>query len=301
MSKIKVLNEHLKNMIAAGEVVERPAGVVKELVENSIDADSHKIEVHLQNGGLDTIEVRDDGCGMDKKDATAAFGRHATSKIEFDQDLWNIHTMGFRGEALPSIASVSKLEMYTSDGIDQTKVVIEYGQIKEVKPVGCNQGTTIKVQGLFYKTPARLKHLKSANNELTTIIDLLSKLALAHPDIAFKLFDNDKLKLQTNGSNNLKETIMSIYGLETAKKAIDFKCNDYDFEVDGCIISPVITRSSKQYINIFINSRVIKSFLLTNSVIDGYKQYIMDNRYPIVIINIKADFQLIDVNVHPSK
>ena len=301
MSKIKVLNEHLKNMIAAGEVVERPAGVVKELVENSIDADSHKIEVHLQNGGLDTIEVRDDGCGMDKKDATAAFGRHATSKIEFDQDLWNIHTMGFRGEALPSIASVSKLEMYTSDGIDQTKVVIEYGQIKEVKPVGCNQGTTIKVQGLFYKTPARLKHLKSANNELTTIIDLLSKLALAHPDIAFKLFDNDKLKLQTNGSNNLKETIMSIYGLETAKKAIDFKCNDYDFEVDGCIISPVITRSSKQYINIFINSRVIKSFLLTNSVIDGYKQYVMDNRYPIVIINIKADYQLIDVNVHPSK
>ena len=301
MSKIKVLNEHLKNMIAAGEVVERPAGVVKELVENSIDADSHKIEVHLQNGGLDTIEVRDDGCGMDKKDATSAFGRHATSKIEFDQDLWNIHTMGFRGEALPSIASVSKLEMYTSDGIDQTKVVIEYGQIKEVKPVGCNQGTTIKVQGLFYKTPARLKHLKSANNELTTIIDLLSKLALAHPDIAFKLFDNDKLKLQTNGSNNLKETIMSIYGLETAKKAIDFKCNDYDFEVDGCIISPVITRSSKQYINIFINSRVIKSFLLTNSVIDGYKQYIMDNRYPIVIINIKADYQLIDVNVHPSK
>ncbi len=301
MSKIKVLNEHLKNMIAAGEVVERPAGVVKELVENSIDADSHKIEVHLQNGGLDTIEVRDDGCGMDKKDATAAFGRHATSKIEFDQDLWNIHTMGFRGEALPSIASVSKLEMYTSDGIDQTKVVIEYGQIKEVKPVGCNQGTTIKVQGLFYKTPARLKHLKSANNELTTIIDLLSKLALAHPDIAFKLFDNDKLKLQTNGSNNLKETIMSIYGLETAKKAIDFKCNDYDFEVDGCIISPVITRSSKQYINIFINSRVIKSFLLTNSIIDGYKQYIMDNRYPIVILNIKADYQLIDVNVHPSK
>ena len=301
MSKIKVLNEHLKNMIAAGEVVERPAGVVKELVENSIDADSHKIEVHLQNGGLDTIEVRDDGCGMDKKDATAAFGRHATSKIEFDQDLWNIHTMGFRGEALPSIASVSKLEMYTSDGIDQTKVVIEYGQIKEVKPVGCNQGTIIKVQGLFYKTPARLKHLKSANNELTTIIDLLSKLALAHPDIAFILFDNDKLKLQTNGSNNLKETIMSIYGLETAKKAIDFKCNDYDFEVDGCIISPVITRSSKQYINIFINSRVIKSFLLTNSVIDGYKQYIMDNRYPIVIINIKADYQLIDVNVHPSK
>ena len=301
MSKIKVLNEHLKNMIAAGEVVERPAGVVKELVENSIDADSHKIEVHLQNGGLDSIEVRDDGCGMDKKDATAAFGRHATSKIEFDQDLWNIHTMGFRGEALPSIASVSKLEMYTSDGIDQTKVVIEYGQIKEVKPVGCNQGTTIKVQGLFYKTPARLKHLKSANNELTTIIDLLSKLSLAHPDIAFKLFDNDKLKLQTNGSNNLKETIMSIYGLETAKKAIDFKCNDFDFEVDGCIISPVITRSSKQYINIFINSRVIKSFLLTNSVIDGYKQYIMDNRYPIVIINIKADYQLIDVNVHPSK
>ncbi|MGN1398560.1 MAG: DNA mismatch repair endonuclease MutL [Erysipelotrichaceae bacterium] len=301
MSKIKYLNEHLKNMIAAGEVVERPMGVVKELVENSIDANSHKIEIHLQNGGLDSIEVRDDGCGMDKKDATAAFGRHATSKIEYEQDLWNIHTMGFRGEALPSIASVSKLEMYTSDGTDQTKVVIEYGQIKEVKPAGCDLGTTIKVQSLFYKTPARLKHLKSANTELIAIIDLLSKFALAHPDIAFLLTDNDKVKLQTNGSNNLQETIMMIYGVETARKAIEVNFKDFDFEVEGCVISPVITRSSKQYINIFINNRVVKSFLLTNAVLDAYKQYIMDNRYPIVVLNIKADYQLVDVNVHPSK
>ena len=301
MSKIKVLNDHLTNMIAAGEVVERPMGVVKELTENSIDALSSKIEIRLKNGGLDEIEVIDDGCGMDKKDATAAFERHATSKISQDDDLWHIQTMGFRGEALPSIASVSKLTLITNDGNDSTLVKIEYGQIKEVRPFAFRQGTSVKVEGLFYKTPARLKHLKSANSELNVILDLVSKLALAHPEIAFELYNDDKLKIQTNGSNSLQETIMAVYGLDVAKKALKLECNDYDFNVDGFIIAPAITRSSKQYINTFINGRVIRSYFLNKAVIEGYNSFIMSDRYPIAILNIKADYQLVDVNVHPSK
>ena len=301
MSKIKTLNEHLTNMIAAGEVVERPMGVVKELVENSIDAQSTKIEVRLKNGGLDEIEVIDDGCGMDKKDATAAFGRHATSKISQDDDLWHIQTMGFRGEALPSIASVSKLTLTTNDSNDSTLVKIEYGKIQEVRPIAAAQGTSVKVEGLFYKTPARLKHLKNANSELNAILDLIQKIALAHPEIAFELYNDDKLKIQTNGSNSLQETIMAVYGLDIAKKALKVECHDYDFEVEGYIIAPTITRSSKQYINTFINGRVIRSYYLNKAVIDGYNSFIMPDRYPIAVLNIKVDYQLVDVNVHPSK
>lgn len=301
MSKIKTLNEHLTNMIAAGEVVERPMGVVKELVENSIDAQSTKIEVRLKNGGLDEIEVIDDGCGMDKKDATAAFGRHATSKISQDDDLWHIQTMGFRGEALPSIASVSKLTLTTNDSNDSTLVKIEYGKIQEVRPIAAAQGTSVKVEGLFYKTPARLKHLKNANSELNATLDLIQKIALAHPEIAFELYNDDKLKIQTNGSNSLQETIMAVYGLDIAKKALKVECHDYDFEVEGYIIAPTITRSSKQYINTFINGRVIRSYYLNKAVIDGYNSFIMPDRYPIAVLNIKVDYQLVDVNVHPSK
>ncbi len=301
MSKIKTLNEHLTNMIAAGEVVERPMGVVKELVENSIDAQSTKIEVRLKNGGLDEIEVIDDGCGMDKKDATAAFGRHATSKISQDDDLWHIQTMGFRGEALPSIASVSKLTLTTNDSNDSTLVKIEYGKIQEVRPIAAAQGTSVKVEGLFYKTPARLKHLKNANSELNATLDLIQKIALAHSEIAFELYNDDKLKIQTNGSNSLQETIMAVYGLDIAKKALKVECHDYDFEVEGYIIAPAITRSSKQYINTFINGRVIRSYYLNKAVIDGYNSFIMPDRYPIAVLNIKVDYQLVDVNVHPSK
>ncbi|MDO4378286.1 MAG: DNA mismatch repair endonuclease MutL [Erysipelotrichia bacterium] len=301
MSKIKVLNEHLTNMIAAGEVVERPMGVIKELAENSIDAGSTHIEIRLKNGGLDGIEISDNGCGMDKVDATAAFNRHATSKIFRDDDLWHIHTMGFRGEALPSIASVSKLAMTTCDGQDSTSVRIEYGQIKEVKPFACPKGTKITVEGLFYKTPARLKHLKNANSEMNTILDLVQKLALAHPEIAFELYNDDKLKLQTNGSKALQETIMAVYGLEVAKKAIKIECSDYDFHIEGYVIAPAITRSSKQYINTFINGRVIRNYFLNKAITEAYSQFIMPERYPIVVLNIQVDYQLVDVNVHPSK
>lgn len=301
MSKIKVLNEHLTNMIAAGEVVERPMGVVKELIENSIDALSNHIEIRLKNGGLDCIEISDNGYGMDPQDAVAAFNRHATSKISQDDDLWHIHTMGFRGEALPSIASVSKVSLKTNDGQVGTAVDIEYGQIKSVEPTACMQGTTIKVEGLFYKTPARLKHLKNANSELNAILDLVQKSALAHPEISFELYNDDKLKIQTNGSGSLQETIMAVYGLDIAKKALKIECEDYDFKIDGYVVSPVITRSGKQFINTFINGRVIRNFYLNKAIIEAYNQFIMPERYPITVLNISVDYQLVDVNVHPSK
>lgn len=301
MSKIKVLNEHLTNMIAAGEVVERPMGVVKELIENSIDALSNHIEIKLKNGGLDCIEISDNGYGMDPQDAVAAFNRHATSKISQDDDLWHIHTMGFRGEALPSIASVSKVSLKTNDGQTGTAVDIEYGQIKNVEPTACMQGTNIKVEGLFYKTPARLKHLKNANSELNAILDLVQKSALAHPEISFELYNDDKLKIQTNGSGSLQETIMAVYGLDIAKKTLKIECEDYDFKIDGYVVSPVITRSGKQFINTFINGRVIRNFYLNKAIIEAYSQFIMPERYPITVLNISVDYQLVDVNVHPSK
>jgi DNA mismatch repair protein MutL len=301
VSKIKILDELLSNMIAAGEVVERPMGVVKELVENSIDAQATRIEIRLINGGLDYIEITDNGCGMDKRDATAAFSRHATSKIEEVNDLWQISTMGFRGEALPSIASVSKVTLMTNDKIDSTLVRVEYGKIIEAKPFGAPEGTTIKVEGLFYKTPARLKHLKSANVELNLILDLISKMALSHPAISFELSNDSQIRIQTNGSGSLQETIMAIYGVGVAKKCIAVDFEDYDFRVSGYIVNPAITRATRQYINVFINGRIIKSYQIQKAIIEGYKGYMMSDRYPIAIINIDIDYKLVDVNVHPSK
>lgn len=301
MSKIRILDELLSNMIAAGEVVERPMGVVKELVENSIDAQATRIEIRLINGGLDYIEITDDGCGMDKKDATAAFSRHATSKISEVNDLWQINTMGFRGEALPSIASVSKVSLTTNDGNDSTLVRVEYGKIIEAKTFGAPEGTTIKVEGLFYKTPARLKHLKSANVELNLILDLISKMALSHPEISFELTNDEQVKIQTNGSGSLQEAIMAIYGVTVARKCIAIDFEDYDFKVTGYIVDPAITRATKQYINCFINGRIIKSYQIQKAIIEGYKGYMMSDRFPIAIVNIAIDYKLVDVNVHPSK
>jgi len=288
-------------MIAAGEVVERPMGVVKELIENSIDAKATRIEIRLMNGGLDYIEITDNGCGMDKKDATAAFNRHATSKISEVNDLWQISTMGFRGEALPSIASVSKVSLTTNDGSDSTLVKVEYGKIAEAKPFGAPEGTTIKVEGLFYKTPARLKHLKSGNVELNLILDLVSKMALSHPEISFELSNDGQTRIQTNGSGSLLEVIMAIYGVEVARKCIAVDFEDYDFRVSGYIVNPAISRATRQYINTFINSRIIKSYQIQKAIIEGYKGYLMSDRYPIAIVNIGIDYKLVDVNVHPSK
>ena len=301
MSKIHVLDEHLTNMIAAGEVVERPSGVVKELVENSIDAEADRITVRVFNGGCDSIEVIDNGIGMDKQDAVNAFNRHATSKITYPDDLWDIQTMGFRGEALPSIASVAKVSLLTSDGQDSTEVNLEYGKITKAAPAAASQGTRIKVEGLFYKTPARLKHLKSGTTELNSVIDVMQKFALAHPEIAFELYGDDKLKLQTPGNGSLEETVMHIYGLEIARNSVPVSFKDYDFEVDGILVLPSINRSTKSYMNVFINGRMIRSFLIQKAISEAYHEFMMPDRYPICVLNIKADYKLVDVNVHPSK
>ena len=268
MSRIHVLDEHLTNMIAAGEVVEKPMGVVKELVENSIDAQATRIIVRVVNGGRDMIEVSDDGIGMDQEDAVRAFSRHATSKILRPEDLWDIHTMGFRGEALPSIASVSKTSLLTSDGNQSTEIILEYGKIIKAGPAASARGTTVRVENLFLKTPARLKHLKSGNTEFNAIIDLMQKFALGNPQIAFELYADDKLKLQTPGNGSLDETMMHIYGLETAKNSIPVEFSDYDFSVRGVLVLPSINRSTKQYINCFINGRIVRSFLIQKAIID---------------------------------
>ena len=301
MSRIHVLDEHLTNMIAAGEVVEKPMGVVKELVENSIDAQATRIIVRVVNGGRDMIEVSDDGIGMDQEDAVRAFSRHATSKILRSEDLWDIHTMGFRGEALPSIASVSKTSLLTSDGSQSTEIILEYGKIIKAGPAASARGTTVRVENLFLKTPARLKHLKSGNTEFNAIIDLMQKFALGNPQIAFELYADDKLKLQTPGNGSLDETMMHIYGLETAKNSIPVEFSDYDFSVKGVLVFPSINRSTKQYINCFINGRIVRSFLIQKAVIDAYREFMMPDRYPVCVLNIDVDYQLVDVNVHPSK
>lgn len=301
MARINRLDEHLSNMIAAGEVVERPAGVVKELIENCIDAKATRIEIQITQGGIDSIVISDDGIGMDREDAQIAFERHATSKLREEADLWNIHTMGFRGEALPSIAAVSQVLMRTNNGTESTEVILHYGELKEVRPTGTPQGTMIEVRNLFQKTPARFKHLKSPQYEFSLISDIVQKFALSHPEISFYLSHDGKQIFQTKGSNNLQEVWMQIYGREIAKSAIAIDYGDYDYQISGYIAQPNYNRATKYYMLLFINHRMIRNYHLQKSIIDAYHAYMPKDRYPIVVLNIEMDAQLVDVNVHPSK
>lgn len=301
MGKIERLNQHLTNMIAAGEVIERPAGIVKELVENAIDADAKRIEINIKDGGVSFIQVIDDGLGMDSSDAVMAFERHATSKIKADADLWAINTMGFRGEALPSIASVSKVTLMTNDRIETTNVMIEFGQVLAVKPQYCPEGTQVTVEHIFQKTPARLKHLKSRQYEASIITSNIEKFALSRPDIAFIYTSDNKELFRSNGKNDLQEVMATVYGVEVARNAVKIAAKDYDYELSGMYVLPSINRATKNYINIFVNSRMIKSYRLQKVVMEAFKDYIPDDRYPIVVLDIKMDAKLVDVNVHPSK
>lgn len=301
MGKIKQLDTLTANMIAAGEVVERPMGVVKELVENAIDAGSTRIEVNITEGGIQRLSVIDNGCGMDSQDAQLCFGRHATSKIQSQNDLWSIHTLGFRGEALPSISSVSRMVLNTSDGKDATRVVIAYGKIESVTPYPCNQGTEISVEGLFYHTPARLKHMRSAAYETSLIQDVVSKFALSHPEIAFILRSDDRESFRTSGQGNLLEVVYQVFGRMAAEYAVPVNFQDYDYTVKGFIIKPNITRASRTGMNIFLNGRMVRTYKLYKSVQDGYEDFIVKGRYPICVLDITMDPHLLDVNVHPSK
>lgn len=301
MGRINRLDQHLSNMIAAGEVVERPMGIVKELVENCMDAQAKHIEVSILQGGIDTITVIDDGIGMDQEDASLAFERHATSKLKEVDDLWNIHTMGFRGEALPSIASVSHVLLRTNNGSDSTQVEINYGEFVESKPCGTPKGTMIEVKNLFQKTPARFKHLKSPQYEFSLISDVIQKFALAHPEIGFTLSHDGKTVFQTRGNGKLLEVLMQIYGRESAKSAIALKGKDFDYQIHGYIMQPNFNRATKYYMLLYINGRMIRNYHLQKAVTDAYAPYLPKERYPIVVVNIEMDAQLVDVNVHPSK
>ena len=301
MSKIAVLSPALANMIAAGEVVERPSSIVKELVENSIDANSKEVEIRIKDAGRSLIFVRDDGDGMDKEDVLLAFTRHATSKIKNERDLFRIGSLGFRGEALPSIAAVSKVTLKSSQGKNGWQVYVEETSIKDIQPSDARKGTEIEVKELFYNTPARLKHLKSDQTELGNIIDVTNKIALAHPNVRIKLYNEDKLVFQTSGNGNVLEIIATIYGYETAKNMIPVEAENMDFKISGFVSKFNISKASRKYMVTILNGRSVRMLSTQNSIVSAYRNYIPSDRYPIAILNIESDFQLVDVNVHPSK
>lgn len=301
MSIVKVMDITLSNKIAAGEVVEKLMNVVKELVENSIDAKANEIKIHLIDSGLKEIKVVDNGCGMDKEDAINALKRHATSKLYTDDDLFNIETLGFRGEALPSISSVSKMTIKTSNGEEATEVIVEGGITKSINNSDLRQGTSISVTDIFFNTPARLKYLKSLYTELSNIVEYLNKMALANPNIKFILTNNDKVLLNTDGSGNVLKVINNIYGLSTTKKMVKIENNNDDYEIKGYISYPEINRSNRNSITILVNGRNVRNAEINKAIIEAYHTYLPKDKYPIVILNIECDPAIIDVNIHPTK
>ncbi len=301
MSKIKVMDELLANKIAAGEVVEKCASVVKELVENSIDAGSKEIKVELKDSGVAEIKVTDDGSGMDKVDALACFSRHATSKIVDEEDLYHINTLGFRGEALASIASVSKVDLKTSMGDVGTHIVINGGKVITNEPCEARKGTIMTVSELFYNTPARLKHLRSLNTELANITDYMNKLAMAHPEIKFILKNNDNTILNTVGDSNLLKVIGNVYGMNIVKKMEYIAGETDDYKVTGYMSLPEITRGTRNVMTTIVNGRVVRNQELLKTINDSYHSYKHETRYPVVVLNIELDPSLVDVNIHPTK
>ena len=301
MSKIQVMNEDLANKIAAGEVVERCLNVVKELVENSIDAKSSKIRVSLKDSGILEITVADDGVGMDEDDAVLAFSRHATSKLKSLNDLFHIASLGFRGEALPSIASVSKVELRTSTNDVGTYLYLEGGQLIKKERYPLEKGTTITVKNLFYNTPVRLKYLKSLSTELSLIIDYMNKMALSYPNIKFILENNDKELLNTTGDGNLLKVIYAVYGIDVAKKMIEINGENDDYVISGYVSYPEVAKTSRNVMTTLVNGRVIKNQALNRAILDTYHTYIPKDKYPVIVINISVDPILVDINIHPQK
>lgn len=303
MGKIQVLDEHLANMIAAGEVVERPASVVKELVENAIDAQATTIEVHVEEGGLELIRIVDNGQGMDREDCRLAFERHATSKIQSARDLFRIRTLGFRGEALPSIAAVSRMELTSSLSSSQvgTRVINEGGHLGELTDVAAVKGTEICVRSLFFNTPARLKYMKSIATEVGHISDYVNRLALTHPQIAFTLTHNGKSLLQTSGDGKLLHVMAAIYGVQVAKLLLPVSGETLDFRWSGFVSKTEVTRANRSYLSTLVNGRYVRSFALNNAIMRGYHTLLPIGRFPIVALQIEMDPTLVDVNVHPAK
>ena len=301
MSNIKVMDEVLANKIAAGEVVEKCMNVVKELVENSIDAKADEIEISLKESGIEEIEVRDNGIGMDREDATMAFMRHATSKLKKLDDLFYIESLGFRGEAIPSIASVSDMRLKTSDGEIGTIVTISGGKDMKVESGDLEKGTTITVKRLFYNTPVRLKYLKNPYVELSYIVEYINKMALSYPNIKFTLKNNDKILLKTDGNGDLLKVIYEIFGADITRKMIPVNGENDDYLISGYISYPEVTKGNRNSITTLVNGRVIKNNEINKCIVDCYHTYIHKDRYPIIVLNIDVDPILVDINIHPTK
>ena len=301
MSVIKKLDQVIANKIAAGEVIEKLANVVKELVENSIDAEANQIDVELSESGLASITVTDNGLGMDQTDAILAFERHATSKIKNINDLFRIQSLGFRGEALPSIAAISRVELTTSQNDEGFQVVFQDGKLLESKPTSMHQGTKISVTRLFYTTPARFKYLKSPQYELAMIVTLIHKFALAYPNISFRLTNDRKLQFVSPGNGNVQDIIANIYTKDIGRQMIPFSGSTRDYEINGYTSNPIINRSNNNYIHIFVNQRSITDTKIINVLRECYEQLIPKNRYPITVLYITCDPSIVDVNIHPRK
>ena len=301
MSKILIMDEVLANKISAGEVVEKCMNVVKELVENSIDAKATEIKIELVDSGVKEIKVTDNGVGMDREDAVLAFTRHATSKIRKENDLFHIGSLGFRGEALPSIASVSNVTLKTSNKEEGTEVVINGGKLVTVNSSDLTEGTSILVKNLFYNTPVRLKYLKNLYTELAYITEYVNKMALSYSEIRFTLINNGKVLLKTDGSGRLLKVINDIYGLSVTKKMIEIKGENEDYKITGYISYPELQKSNRNCITILVNGRVIRNQDVIRYIVDSYHTYIPQDRYPIIVMKIDVDPILIDVNIHPTK
>ena len=302
MGKINILSAELSNKIAAGEVVERPSSVVKELVENSIDAGSTNIKIIIKEFGIQQIRIIDNGSGISNDDLARAFLRHATSKISADYDLFHIETLGFRGEALASISSVSKVTIKSCAGEAQGKMlVLEGGKVVSEEYYAPIKGTDLSVENLFYNTPARLKYLRNPHTEQANITNIIHKFALSYPNVAFELHVDGKITFKTYGDGDVHKILSKIYNMGVARNMIEFSGNNDDYKVFGYISVPEETRASKNYINIFINGRYIKNYGIQNAIIDAYGTLLMINRYPLCVINIEMDPILLDVNVHPTK
>lgn len=302
MGKIKELQTSLANKIAAGEVVERPGSVVKELLENAIDAQATEINIEVEESGVASIRVVDNGTGISEDDLDLVFHRHATSKLDDDDDLFHIRTLGFRGEALASISSVAKVTLKScTDNEEGHEIYAENGVILNKKPAKAKRGTDIKVESLFYNTPARLKYIKSLYTELGKITDIINRMAMSHPDIRISLVADGKTIIHTNGSGRTNEVMAEIYGMKVAKDLVHISGDTSDYHLEGFVAKPEHSRSNKHYISIFINGRYIKNFILDKAILEGYHTLLTIGRYPICYINITMDPILVDVNVHPTK
>jgi len=301
MANIKVMDEILSNKIAAGEVVEKCVSVVKELVENSIDAKSSEIKIELIDSGTIEIKVIDNGIGMDNDDAKLAFQRHATSKLYDEDDLYRIDTLGFRGEALPSIASVSEIILKTSTGGIGSLIHFKGGKLIKCEKCDARKGTSITVKNLFYNTPARLKHLSSLNTELSNIVDYINRIALSYPNIKFTLSNNNRILLNTPGDDNLLKVINSIYGIDVTKNMLDISNFNNDYEINGYISKPVVNRANRSHVITLVNGRVVRNNEINKTIIESYHTYMPETKFPIVVLKIDVDSSLIDVNIHPTK